>query len=54
MKNKQSHKIKINDIEVEYSVEYRKVKYTRYEFKKTENQFRFCNGFGQYGSCLHE
>lgn len=33
MKNKQSHKIKINDIEVEYSVEYRKVKYTRYELK---------------------
>lgn len=34
MKNAQSHKIKINDIEVEYSVEYRKVKYIRYELKR--------------------
>lgn len=33
MKKEQSHKIKIKDIEVEYSVEYRKVKYTRYELR---------------------
>ncbi len=34
MKNRQSHKIKIRDIEVEYSVDYRKVKYIRYELKR--------------------
>lgn len=33
MKKTQAHKIKINDIELEYSVEYRKVKYIRYELK---------------------
>lgn len=33
MKNRHSHKIKINDIELEYSVDYRKVKYIRYELK---------------------
>ena len=33
MKKAQSPKIKIKDIEVEYSVEYRKVKYIRYELR---------------------
>lgn len=34
MKKTHMNKIKINDIEIEYSVEYRKVKYIRYELKK--------------------
>lgn len=33
MKKTKVHTIKIKDIELEYSVEYRKVKYTRYELK---------------------
>ncbi|MBE6485251.1 MAG: M48 family metallopeptidase [Methanosphaera stadtmanae] len=34
MKKTQVHKIKIKDIELEYSVTYRKVKYIRYELRK--------------------
>ena len=33
MKKTKVHTIKIRDIELEYSVDYRKVKYTRYELK---------------------
>ena len=33
MKKTEVHTIKIRDIELEYSVDYRKVKYTRYELK---------------------